>query len=94
MVKLQNLEQNVTGELIYASCDDIGNEYLLFDCFVDYKKSNKALKKEMQPINHNRRNCMCMEVSSWVAQKYSMVGWYHYMANLEGSQEIVSCASC
>ena len=35
------LTDNVIAESMYASCDADGNEYILFDSFVDYKSNGK-----------------------------------------------------
>ena len=45
--KVTELMANAIAESMYALYDDNGNEYLLFDCFVNYKNSNTALTKQM-----------------------------------------------
>ena len=42
------LTANVTAESMYASCDADGNEYILFDSFVDHKSNRKAVTKDSQ----------------------------------------------
>ena len=39
---------NVITESMYAACDDSGNEYLIMDSIVDYRKSDKALSVASQ----------------------------------------------
>jgi hypothetical protein len=42
------LTANVIAKSMYASCDADGNEYILFDSFVDYKSNLKAVTKDNQ----------------------------------------------
>jgi len=63
--EVAELMANVIAESMYAACDEKGNEYLLFDCFVDYKVSDKALTKKTQPMSHNGRNCMQKSTAGW-----------------------------
>ena len=53
------LTANVIAKSMYASCDADGNEYILFDSFVDYKTNSKAFTKDTQRIVHNGRNSLC-----------------------------------
>ena len=46
--KIAELTANAIAEAMYSACDHNGNKYLLFDCFVYYKKSDKACIKEGQ----------------------------------------------
>ena len=34
--EISELTANAIAEAMYSACDHDGNEYLLFDCFVDY----------------------------------------------------------
>ncbi len=52
------LTANVIAESMYASCNADGNEYILFDSFVDYKSNLKAVMKDNQQIVHNGRNSL------------------------------------
>jgi len=47
------LTANIIAESMYASCDADGNEYILVDSFVDYKRNSKAVTKDNQRIVHN-----------------------------------------
>jgi len=53
------LTANVIAESMYASCNADGNEYILFDSFVDYKSNPKAVTKDNQRIVHNSHNSLC-----------------------------------
>ena len=57
--KVAELTANLIAESMYTLCNQEGNEYLLFDCIVGRKKSDKALTAETQPLNHNGRKSMC-----------------------------------
>jgi len=59
------LTTNVISESMYTSCDVDGNEYILFDSFVDYKSILKAATKENQRIVHNGRNSLCRSTVGW-----------------------------
>ena len=37
------LTANIIAQSMYSQCNIEGNQYLLLDTFVDYRKSNKAL---------------------------------------------------
>jgi hypothetical protein len=50
---------------MYSACDHDGNEYLLFDFFVDYKKSDKACTKEGQAMVHNGKQAMRRMTAGW-----------------------------
>ena len=41
--EIAELTANAIARAVYSSCDDDGNEYLLFDCIIDHKKNDKAL---------------------------------------------------
>jgi hypothetical protein len=63
--EVAELTANAIAQAMYASCDDDGNEYLLFDCIVDHKKNDKALTKETQPMSHNGRTSMRRSTAGW-----------------------------
>ena len=50
---------------MYASCDADGNEYILFDSFVDHKSNRKAVTKDSQRIVHNGRNSLRRSTAGW-----------------------------
>jgi len=54
------LTVNVIAESMYASCDTDGNEYILFDSFVDYKSNSKAVTKDNQQIVHPLLDVICV----------------------------------
>jgi hypothetical protein len=59
------LTANVIAESMYASCEADGNEYILFDSFVDYKSNSKAITKDNQQIVHNGRNSLRRSTVGW-----------------------------
>ncbi len=59
------LTVNVIAKSMYASCNADGNEYILFDSFVDHKSNRKALMKDSQQIVHNGRNSLCQSAAGW-----------------------------
>ncbi len=63
--EVAELTANAIAESMYASCDDQGNEYLLFDCIVDHKKSDKALTKLTQPLELKGRKTMRRSTAGW-----------------------------
>ena len=63
--EVAELTANVIAESMYASCDQEGNKYLLFDCIVGHKKSDKALTAETQPLTHNGRKVMRRTTAGW-----------------------------
>jgi hypothetical protein len=69
------LTANVIAESMYASCDADGNEYILFDSFVDYKSNRKAVTMDNQRIVHNGRNSL----------RRSSVGWHLCVQWKDGS---------
>ena len=56
--EITELTANAIAEAMYSACNHDGNKYLLFDCFVDYKKSDKACTKEGQKMTHNGKQAM------------------------------------
>ena len=63
--EIAELTANAIAEAMYSACDHDGNEYLLFDCFVDYKKSDKACTKEGQEMVHNGKKAMRRTTAGW-----------------------------
>jgi len=59
------LTANVIAKSMYASCDADGNEYILFDSFVDCKSNSKAVTKDTQRIVHNGRNSLRRSTFGW-----------------------------
>ncbi len=53
--EIAELTANAIAEAMYAQCNDDGSKYLLFDCIVDHKKSDKALTNKTQLLVHNCR---------------------------------------
>ena len=73
--EVAELTANVIAESMYASCDNQGNEYLLFDSIVDHKKNDRALTAATQPIMHNGHKSL----------RQSTIGWYLCVQWLDGS---------
>ena len=43
---------NFIVDSIYATCDDSGNDYLMMDSILDYRKSDKAILVFNQKVVH------------------------------------------
>ena len=53
------LTANVTAESMYARCDPDGNQYVMFDSIVDYRRSTTALcKADQTAVRPNGRTYM------------------------------------
>ena len=65
---------------MYSACDHDGNKYLLFDCFLDYKKSDKACTKEGQAMVHNGKKAMQQTTAGW----HLCVQWLDGSTGAEG----------
>ena len=48
--EVTELAANIIAETMFAQCDDDGNEYVLLDSLVDYRKNENALSLEDQKI--------------------------------------------
>ena len=48
--QVTELTANVIAESMYAQCDEKGNQYVLLDCFVNFRKNNTALSLADQTI--------------------------------------------
>jgi hypothetical protein len=59
------LTANVIGKSMYGSCDADGNEYILFDSFVDHKSNRKAVTKDSQRTVRNSRNSLRRSTAGW-----------------------------
>jgi hypothetical protein len=59
--EIAELTANAIAEAMYSACDHGSKEYLLFDCFVDYKRSDKAITKEGQAMVHNGKKAMTFD---------------------------------
>ena len=63
--EIAELTANAIARAMYSSCDDDGNEYLLFDCIIDHKKNDKALTAETQSMRHNGKESMRRTTTGW-----------------------------
>ena len=59
------LNANVIAKSMYASCNADGNEYILFDYFINHKSNRKAMTKDSQRIVHNGRNSLRRSTPGW-----------------------------
>jgi hypothetical protein len=59
------LTLNIIAESMYASWDADGNEYILFDSYVDYKSNRKAVTKVNQRFVHNGCNSLHRSTVRW-----------------------------
>ena len=60
------LTANSIAENMYSQCDIDGNQYLLLDTFVDFRKTNKAISLDMQKWT---------DKTGRVRQTKSTIGW-------------------
>ena len=63
--EIAELTANAIARAMYSSCDDDGNEYLLFDCIIDHKKNDKALTAETQSMRHKGKESMRRTTAGW-----------------------------
>jgi len=59
------LTANVIAERMYAQCDGNGNDLLLLDSFVDYRKSERAMSLQDQQLTVNGKACMKRSTAGW-----------------------------
>ena len=59
------MSANVIAQSMYAQCDLDGNEYLLLEAIIDYKKSSSALSLEDQIIDRNGRRSLRRSTKGW-----------------------------
>jgi hypothetical protein len=77
------LTANVIAESMYASCDADGNEYILFDSFVDYKSNSKAVTKD-------NRLQLTSPIHCWMAFVCPVEGWINLLAIPQGFKRSIS----
>ena len=63
--EVTELTANVIAERMYAQCDKDGNDLLLLDSFVDYRKSERAMSLQDQQITVNGRSCLKRSTAGW-----------------------------
>ena len=78
---------------MYVQCNKVGNDILLLDSFVDYKKTERALSLQDQQLMVNGKSCMkrsTAEQGVCVLWKYESTTWDNllglkqcYIAELE-----------
>ena len=49
---------NVIAKSMYSECNDSGNEYLMMDLIVDYRKNDKAITVPDKKVVHIGRKFM------------------------------------
>ena len=70
VVKFANGEEaeltaNAIAQSMYSQCDPDGNQYVLFNSIVDWRRSTTALCYDDQKIKVNGRNCMRRSTAGW-----------------------------
>jgi hypothetical protein len=75
------LTANIIAEYMYTSCDADGNEYILFDSFVDFKSNRRAVTKDNQWIVHNG---LTSPIHCWMAFVCPVEGWINFLAIPQG----------
>ena len=63
--EVTELTANVTAEQVYYQCDENGNDLLLLDYFIDYRKLELAMSLQYQKITVNGRACKKQSTSGW-----------------------------
>ena len=63
--EVTELTVNVIATSMYARCDPDGNQYVLFDSFVDYRKKDTALSLPGQKIVVNGWALLCRSTVGW-----------------------------
>ena len=63
--EVRKLTANVIVESMYAACDDSGNEYLMMDLIVDYRKNNKAVTDPDQKVVQKGQRFMRQSTVGW-----------------------------
>ena len=59
------LAANAIAQSMYAQCDEDGNQYLLFDSIVDYRRSTTALCYADQKVTRNGRTTIRRSTAGW-----------------------------
>ena len=60
---VSELTANVIAELMHASCDGEGNEYLIMDLFVGHRSNAKAVCKDGQRMAHKGCNSLHLMIT-------------------------------
>ena len=63
--EVTELTANVIAEAMFAQCDEDGNEYVLFDSFVDFQKDGTALSMADQKVVVKGRPFLCRTTVGW-----------------------------
>eukprot|EP01082_Thalassiosira_pseudonana_P000070 g27.t1 g27 contig1:60384-63019(+) len=63
--EVTELTANVIAQSMYAQCDADGNEYLLLESFVDYRKESGALRMDEQEIVVRGRKSLRRSTKGW-----------------------------
>ena len=72
---------NIIADLMYAQCDVVRNEYLLFQVFIDHRKNGSVLGVEDQKvIVRGVRNPE--KVNSWLGHLLQVEGQMHIMGEV------------
>ena len=96
MVRKQHLQQNTIAESMCAQCSSEGNQYLLLDSIVDYKKQKSALTVKDAFVTVRGRHNMRKTTKGWklcVQWKDGTTTWER-LADLRESNpvEVAECA--
>ena len=84
------MTENVIADSIHAACDDFGNEYLMMDSIVDYRKSNNTISFFIQKVVHRGRSKMWRSRFRWqlcVKWRDGSTSW-QYLKNLKESHPV------
>ena len=76
--EVSKMAANVISDSMYASCDDSGNEYLMMDSIVDYRKSDKSTSISNKKVVHRGQSFMCRSTVGFhicVQWRYGSTSW-------------------
>eukprot|EP00804_Cyclotella_cryptica_P002927 CCRYP_013278-RA/>CCRYP_013278-RA protein AED:0.25 eAED:0.29 QI:0/0/0/1/1/1/2/0/233 len=64
--EVTELTANAIAEAMFAQCDEDGNEYVLFDSFVDFRRDGTALSLADQKVVVKGRPSLCRTTVGWL----------------------------
>ena len=63
--EVTEITANVIAKRIYTKCDEYGNDMLLLNYFVDYRKMEQSLSFQYQQLTVNEKPFMKHSTSGW-----------------------------
>ena len=75
---------NVIAKSMYSECNDSGNEYLMMDLIVDYRKNDKAITVPDKKVVHIGRKFMRRSTIRWNLY----VQWRDYLTSWQALKDL------